>query len=656
MQPGSSRWLLTASVALIALAAITYAKGEYSKILSDPNIALLIPERGAEWIRFAEAPYLKSRKSGEVVTSFRKQFEVEVLPEDVVLTIRSMKLATVSLDGEVVLKPGKNIDDWKVRRHVDLSSRLSPGSHVLLIRVSNQNGPAVLLTYSVGLGLFTGEDWEASRDEKTWTPAISVERTIPAKESRWLPRTDQALVSKLPFILPVFCIVFFTSLAWHSRIKPLSLLKRITPGPKGVCWILLGGWALLAINNFRKLPYDVGFDAFYHLKYIVYVTKTGAIPLADVGWKMFEPPLYYLLSAGVGQLSSQILDSAGTVIRSIRLLSVLCGALQVVISYFAVRYVFPKREDLQKLGIIIGGLLPMNLYVSQAIGNEPMAGCFSGIVVVLGFAFLRAGLETRSVLLIPLLGLFLGFALLTRVTAVLLVPPLVLLLGYSLIARNWQVGRVVMALCTVFGIAVLVSGWYYLRNWQEFGTPFVGGWEPRGGIVWWQDPGYRTLGQFGSFGEALFYPVHASLFGFWDSIYSTFWMDGSLSGTYPYELRPPWNYGFMLAGAWLAVLPAAGIVFGILASLCRPVQAAREGQLFATCWVGLYFVALLWLYLIVPIYTTAKATYTVGLTPCYAVLGVTGLNLFMRNALSRAAIQAAIVCYGIVAYFAYFVI
>ena len=56
-------------------------------------------------------------------------------------------------------------------------------------------------------------------------------------------------------------------------------------------------WILLFANNLGGLPALVGYDVWHHLAYIRYVAEHHSLPLAGQGWEMFQPPLYYVLSA-----------------------------------------------------------------------------------------------------------------------------------------------------------------------------------------------------------------------------------------------------------------------------------------------------------------------------------------------------------------------
>jgi hypothetical protein len=256
---------------------------------------------------------------------------------------------------------------------------------------------------------------------------------------------------------------------------------------------------------------------------------------------------------------------------------------------------------------------------------------------------------------LPVLGLALGSSLLAKATPVLLCPPLAVFLIQSMRRRGLRRRSIAYNLVLVFGIACMVCGWYYVRNWVEFGKPFVGGWDQTRGIGWWQDPGYRTLGDLTAFGRSLTYPIYSAFNGFWDAVYSTFWLDGYLSSMITFEDRPPWNYDPMISGALLSVLLSVGIVLGIARTLAGDTNA-RQAKLFSVTCIGMYGAALLYLYLTLPIYATAKATYTLGITPCYAVACVSGLDLMMRNKYATAFVYAMITCWGGIAYISYFVL
>ena len=646
------------------------------KILNDPQIPLLIGERGADWIRFHEPTLLNVNYSQKIQTTyFRTGFDIKKGGEKAVLTFRAMKRVIVWLDGRIIFMSDNRIHEWKRTFDIDIPSGLSPGRHEIRIAVMNQYGHPALIAHCEALGLSTGEHWETSQDGKKWKPALSVRsqqyplecyrqfNTDPALADKATPlplkfqRADRVFLSMAPVFLPIFMVVFILILLLSRKERPVWLKSPLISSG-GLRWIVLIAWICLAINNIGKMPLYAGMDADQHLKYIEYMAVHWRIPLATEGWQMFQPPLYYFLSTLLYKALVPVFPGVN-IPMLLRIVPLACGALQIELCWRALRYAFPGREDLQILGTIVGGLLPMNIYLSQVIGNEPLAGCLSGVVIVLVIRYLKSPVP-NTWRAFASIGLFLGLAMLTKTTAVLLVPPVLLVVAYKDHSGDGHVKQryssIFMHIGVILGVAFLVSGWYYIRNYLEMGRFFIGGWDASRNIVWWQDPSYRTLEHFYTFGESLFYPVYSSMMGIWDSLYSTFWMDGFLSGVCIYDSRPPWNYDFMFAGAWFSLLPAAAIAIGVLTSIVSPLKEEKRVLFFCALCVGIYLSAILYLFLIVPVYSTGKATYALGLVPCFAVLCAEGFNILTSKPLLKALVYSIIGCWVFVSYAAYVIL
>ena len=627
------------------------------KVVSDPTVVLLFPEQGADWIRYRKAIDLQAQKPQTLFSTFRTRFEVHEVPRKAILSFRAMKQASIVLDNQVLYKTGSHLNEWKKVYHIDLSSALTPGIHDLRIEVLNKNGHPAVLAYCKPLKIFTGEHWEGSIDSTTWLHALSVNETQPPLElSRKFQRADQAFFSKLHVFSLIFIMVFVCSLFLTEQNRPLWL-TRVIPSVKGMRWVLMASWMLLSINNIRKIPLLHGMDIRGHMEYIRYVAENMSIPLATDGIEMFHPPLFYVLSAIVYKFFINFF-SMEAVYRILRIVPLLCGAVQIELCYRALRYIYPKREDLQTLGIVVGSFLPMNIYISQVVGNEPIAGCLTGVVIVLAFRlFCSSSIgTTRDFILI---GFFLGLGFLTKITAFLLVPPLLFFISYTTFINSHPTDKPIILIAQrvtiVLCVSLVISIWYYVRNWVELGHFLIVGWDPFRGFMWWQDPGYRTLQQFFTFGESLLYPIYSSVVGVWDSLYSTMWMDASLSGETSYDGRPPWNYPFLLSGACLSLLPSAAIFLGAIVSLRKPTWANQQSLLFSVSCIITYIFAILYMFLTLPVYSIAKATYMLGLTPCFAVLCAGGLDVLTRKPFLKATIYGIIACWAVGAFGSFFV-
>ncbi len=635
------RWREVAAFLLVLVVGALLVR----RYLARPDVVLLAPEAGAEWLTVDRPFNPMARRDPEVHAVFRADFHVAEVPPGAVLTVRALKVPTVLLDGTPVDAHAETAN-WKFARQVELGGRLTPGTHRLEIQVSNHLGPCAVLAYCEALGLFSGAGWQASGNGHDWTRARPAGQFPAAAISEQFPPVLAAL---RPYAL-LYGYMFLVVLVLGLR-NPPSLPDAW--GPLAVRGVLFVAWAVLALNNFQKLPLGVGYDVDEHFDYVRYVAQRGRIPVATEGWQMFQSPLYYLIAGSIYHSLSAFVRDQDTILRLLRLLSIAAGALQIELCYRAAKYVWPSRTDLHWRSAVFGAFLPVNLYSSQTPGNEPLAGALTGAAVVVGLKLLCTPRDSHSRWTVSLLGLALGLAILTKVTPILLLPPMGILLLVVFANEPW--GHRLRILTSVYGIAVVVAGWYYLRNWVLLGTPFIGGWAPERGIVWWQDPGYRTLGQFVRFGDALVHPIYAGVAAFWDAFYSSFWLDSWLSSIVLFRQRPPWNYNFMLGGAWFGILPTLAIVLGVVAAFRRLPSPAALGVRFALGCVAVYVSALLLMFLDVPVYAVGKATYTLGVTPCYAVLAVAGFEQLAGVPRVRAAFQAGMACWAMAAYAAYFV-
>jgi hypothetical protein len=241
-------------------------------------------------------------------------------------------------------------------------------------------------------------------------------------------------------------------------------------------------------------------------------------------------------------------------------------------------------------------------------------------------------------------------------TAILLAPVLIIVLLVHTKEIQRPLKSVVMPIVIVFGFAMLTAGWYYFRNYIELGQFFVVGGDPSCTIKWWQDPSYRTWSQVLSFGQSLSHPVYAGVKDFWDGIYSTLWLDGFNSGLISFKYRPPWNENFMAAGALLALLPTIFILTSVVVTGRNNTAFYRNAAILSIGTIALFFAAMMDIYIRNPYYCFTKASYTLGLLPCYAVLAAAGAEPFLRNRIVRSVSIAVFACWGLAAYAAYFVI
>lgn len=643
-------WIPLVVFIVITMMAVTFW------ILNNPSISLLIPEGDARWIRQSTPFSLQIRRDGYQVTYFRKQFSVNKTPEEAVLVVRAMKAVAIYLDGVELagLHDPLDLTLWKKPVRVYLSRKLTPGNHELKLMVINRSGHAAVLAYCKALGITTDTSWEASvvnnegKWNGSWSAASAMNEPAAVWQSHTLPPVWMSFSAKLPVFLVIFILIYVLTVVKNYQVP--AFLSRISFNASHLRFLLLLAWTILACNNIFKLPADLGFDLKGHMQYIRYVADNMSLPYAPEGWQMFQAPLFYIISAIVYKACSGFVSNI-PMEQILRILPMFFGGLLIDLGYRTMKLVFPNRNNLQIIGTWICGTMPLNIYMSQFVSNEALAGLLTAIVLFLCVKefIIPDGKSIRSA---AILGLFLGLALLSKAHAVLLIPIVAIRYLMMFSAKTKKRGSIYKPFFTTAGVAFLVAGWYYLRNWIKLGKPFVGGWDNYY-VSWWQDPGYRTIESFTRFGQSLIYPVFSHVQGFWDSIYSTMWLDGAMLGNISYNFFPPWNYDFMIAGAWLAAPVTLAIIVGVIKSSSEVNRRVHD---IARISLVLYFIALLYFFLSVPIYCAAKANYTLGLLPIYGIFAVLGLQPLLANKWLKGAVYGWITCFGVSAYCSYFIL
>lgn len=618
---------------------------------NDPNVYFLRSENSAEWIRLDQPFVLSAYPSTPTGLRFARAFRTSQPVTRARLVVRAFRRCVVQLDGATLYVGPEDLGDWLEPREVGIPDWLRPGEHVLQITVLNRDAQPCLLAYCEELGLRTGPGWIVEQPDRHRSPAISVtQRTQPE-----VALTYPSVAERAGRLAPYLFVIFAAAFAWSFWNKGESRW-RIRPG--ALRWGLFAAWVVMALNNLWQVNWRLGFDMARHFDYVQYIAQHHALPLANQGLEMFQPPLFYLLEAPVYWLLSSRYEM-DVIVRVLRFLPLLCGLAQIEIVYRAARLVFPGKDDLQKIALVVGGLCPVNIYVSQAIGNEPLAGTLTALAVLLCLSLLVERDRVRTWRFFVVLGLVWGLAILSKVTPLLLAPLVVSAVAVycrTVLPRNpdgaWgpSLGRAGV----VCGVCGLTAGWFFLRNLAHFGKPFVANWDPVSGFAWWQEPGYRTWSQLLSFGTSLSRPIYGGIWSLWDALYSSLWLDGFVSGRISPAAEFPWNLSWVLWGAWLGLVPTALVVASPATCWRREFDGTRKALGFCLAAVVVYLIAVADFFVRVPIYTTANARFLLGLLPCLAVLAAAGAAPLMRFRLLRAILFATLACWAVAAYAAYF--
>lgn len=603
-----------------------------------PNINFLGEHGEAAWIIYPKPPYALSYNDLQTVAAFRRTFRLEQTPEKAMLRVRAFKHFDLKVNGVSAKIPVISSPNWKDATEFDIATLLHKGTNELLVTVSNHKSPPALwLSLDTGTELIHSDtNCEVSLLGAVWQPAWRASLPMEFQKGNPLYGGEYTMAS-LRQSLPALLLFALIALAmFYGVSKFLSRFKTGDNSANAVSKLAIRFvialavlWAALFTNNLRWLPHEVGYDEPEHAAYINYIRAKHALPLANDGWEMYQPPLYYLIGAGISSLSGADIntDRAAT---AVRLFGLLVGIAHIAVIFLCLRLLFPDRPGAQCFGTTLAACLPEHLYISQFVTNEFLAAAL--VTGALYFSLRLLKRENESLSLALAIGLCLGAALLTKFTAILAVPFIAGVLLWRIYRRapSAKVAPFVGGFLAVFLTAFFICGWHYLRVWKHFGTPIVNNWDPRSGFIWWMDNGFQTAKTFTSFGQSLVQPRYSAFHGFWDGIYSTLWGDSLDGGVATMENRAPWDYQLMTAGYLLALLPTLIILVGFTVSLVRFFRRP-EPAWFLLLGVALTtWAALLYLNLALPYYGNAKAFYAlITLLPICA-FGAVGWEVFSK--------------------------
>jgi len=158
-------------------------------------------------------------------------------------------------------------------------------------------------------------------------------------------------------------------------------------------------------------------------------------------------------------------------IHLIRFLTLGLGAGTVLLTYLLARDLFPDRPDLALGAAALTAFNPMFIFVNAAVNNDALAAFVGCLNLLLFVRLVRDGLQRPLPLWrYGLIGLTVGLFLLTKLSglgALILLACLLAWLSY----RRRSLRPLLVGLPVVVGIAALLSGWWFLRNWRLYGDP-----------------------------------------------------------------------------------------------------------------------------------------------------------------------------------------
>jgi len=274
------------------------------------------------------------------------------------------------------------------------------------------------------------------------------------------------------------------------------------------CGVILSAFVVLAVCYSVVNPLYEPTDEVGHFRYIEYLRIFKQLPAPRVDGVLIQshhPPLFHaaaaLVSAWIPRDSpwnyepernphwgyrywepgtdnkNQFMHRAdeawpyrGTTlaIHAVRWFNVLLGALTVWLTWRLVQTIFPQQHVLASGATAFVAFNPMFLHLSGGINNDVAAGLMGTAVLLLCVRVVRQDIVSSYRRCEIQLGVLFGLALLTKFNLLALLPVVeIALIAAASRQRSWK--AFVRANLVVLSLAVLIAGWWYLRNTLLYG-------------------------------------------------------------------------------------------------------------------------------------------------------------------------------------------
>jgi hypothetical protein len=282
---------------------------------------------------------------------------------------------------------------------------------------------------------------------------------------------------------------------------------------------LLLAFGLLALVYSLTTPLFEAPDEPWHYAYVRWLAEGHGLPRLDddasgANQEVAQPPLYYAVAALMSgfvadddlpelfwhnpqfgyQAGGTVNDNknmlihtdrerfpgrdAALAVRLTRLASLFFGLLTVAATYGLAREALSEQPLLAAVAVGVVAFTPQFLFISGVVSNDSAAAAAGALALWALARIIHLGPTPRRA---SAAGLTLGLALLSKTSTLLLVPIalLALAMGWQRTSATpdtqaggnrvrwfpWREAGLMV------GLAVLVGGWWYLRNWLMFDDP-----------------------------------------------------------------------------------------------------------------------------------------------------------------------------------------
>jgi 4-amino-4-deoxy-L-arabinose transferase-like glycosyltransferase len=408
-----------------------------------------------------------------------------------------------------------------------------------------------------------------------------------------------------------------------------------------------------------------------HFSPIFLIMKTGTVPAKNACFECYHPPVFYYLSAMIGNVLSGFATDPKSLLKPLQFVNCLYSILTLPVLYLILGTL--RVSEFSRL-VAFGTMcfLPRAIYMSAIHSNDGLSYLAVATCAYLAILAVQKRLPWPLILS---LSVAICLAIYVKYTAFVVLPMVTFAFALLLLDKSGLARRKVLAVLAVVllpALALLAMSIY--SNFASYGAALSANLDPAPIL---KQPHDAQGIRFTSFTPWIFLPqpfmAPGRLHSFWTVVYSSTWIDNEPKFTYFTDKDDSWWNDYF---AWLRgtkefpvappplsvvtrALSAGRVLFGLLPlslailgfaqclRLCRPGNDARgiaeSAKAFVFPIMVLFNAAgIIWMTLQVPVPSYMKASYFLVSMPAAAAFVALGTNSIEGKRSIRMVVACAV--------------
>ncbi|MBI2202423.1 MAG: hypothetical protein HYU41_01010 [Candidatus Rokubacteria bacterium] len=222
---------------------------------------------------------------------------------------------------------------------------------------------------------------------------------------------------------------------------------------------------VLRLTMLWSFPPEAGYDYPAHWTYITWLERERGLPTLTTTIAATHPPVFYAVAAA--------LVHWGGGPPAVQAISVVAGIARLAFVWIGLEVVMPGARVARRVALALAATLPVAVHLDGTVNGESLCATFVALALIFVPAALGDG--RRAIVAAATVGLVLGVAVLTKVTAVTVGVAIVFGAAARFVveARRGRTDPMRLLAPVVVGVAVFVAttGWWVAWNQGFHGKP-----------------------------------------------------------------------------------------------------------------------------------------------------------------------------------------